>query len=85
MQSGLGFIRPFIAEPHWRADFELAIKAEHEVTEFLEEHRLVAEAINDRDPDGARSRMRNLLHNNECHLTEMRAALSSGDPAQTDG
>ena len=59
-----------------RANFELAIKAQHEVIGFLEEHRLVAEAINDRDPDGARTCMRNLLRNNERHLTEMRAALS---------
>ena len=85
MQSGLGSIRRFIAEPHWRDNFELAIKAEHEVTEFMEGHRLTAEAINDRVPDSARSGMRNLLHNNESHLTGMRAALPSWESARTDG
>ncbi len=60
-----------------RANFELAIKAQCEFIEFLEEHRLVAEAINNRNPDEARSCMKNLLGNNERHLTEMRAALSS--------
>ena len=60
-----------------RANFALAIRVELEVIEFLDEHRLVAEAINDRDPDRARSCMQTLLLNNQRHLTEMRQALAS--------
>lgn len=60
-----------------RANFVLAIKADYAIIEFLEEHRLVAEAVNNRDPDGARAIMQQLLNNNKQHLVEMRAAIAS--------
>ncbi len=59
-----------------RVSIELAIKAQSKTIEFLEEHQLVAEAINNK-PIEARSRMRNLPRNNERHLIETRNSLSA--------
>lgn len=64
-----------------RANFELAIRADYAIIEFLDEHRQVAEAVYDRNPDEARSCMRKLLRRNERHLSEMRAALAPGKSA----
>ena len=58
-----------------RANFELAIKAEHMVIRFLEEHREVAEAVHRHEPDAARIAMQGLLLNNRKNLTEMRDAI----------
>ncbi len=60
-----------------RANFEMALRADLEVIGFLEEHRLVAEAIKDRKPDEARHRMQLLLRNNQRQIAGMRHALAS--------
>ena len=59
-----------------RANFRLAISTDREVIEFLEEHRLVAEAVNDRNPKLARASMLTLIQNNQRQLAEMRATLN---------
>ena len=58
-----------------RANFELAIMADHMVIRFLEEHREVAEAVHRHEPDSARVAMQGLLLNNRKNLTEMRDAI----------
>ena len=70
-----------------RANFILAIKADYAIIEFLEEHRLVAEAINNRKPEDARAVMQQLLNNNKQHLVDMRAAIASknGNSASAKG
>ncbi|MEM6462605.1 MAG: FadR/GntR family transcriptional regulator [Pseudomonadota bacterium] len=62
-----------------RANFLLAIKADYAMVGFLEEHRLVAEAVNDKDPQRARSIMQTLLENNKQHVIEMRQAIALKD------
>ena len=66
-----------------RANFELSIRANREAIGFLDEHRLVAEAINNRNPLEARSCMQNLLRNNKKHLTEIRMEVASRESAGT--
>lgn len=62
-----------------RANFEVAIRADHPIIEFLDEHRHVAEAINRRDPEGARAAMQILLKNNRRNLVDMRHAETGTD------
>lgn len=66
-----------------RANFALAIKADYAIIEFLEEHRLVAEAVNNRDPAGARAIMQQLLLNNKQNLIDMRAAIAKNEKRAT--
>ncbi|MCP4385348.1 MAG: FadR family transcriptional regulator [Hyphomicrobiales bacterium] len=70
----MGMLRTVVAV--LRANFALAIKAEYAIIEFLEEHRVVAEAINRRDPAAARAAMQVLLRNNKKNLTDMRARVA---------
>lgn len=71
----MGMLRTVIAV--LRSNFALAIKADHAIIAFLEEHRLVAEAINRRDPAAARAAMQNLLSNNKKNLEDMRALVTA--------
>lgn len=67
-----------------RANFSLAIKADYDIIKFLDEHRVVAEAIHRRDPDAARQAMRGLLDNNRTHLIDMRKTVSGAAKAKAE-
>ena len=71
----MGMLRTVVAV--LRANFALAIKADYAIIEFLEEHRVVAEAINRRDPDAARAAMLTLLHHNKKNLADMRRMVAA--------
>lgn len=68
----LGLMRPVFAL--LRANFASAIERDDGQHYYVEEHRLVAEAVRRGDPDGAREAMRRLLRNNARHIDETRAA-----------
>ena len=59
-----------------RANFELAIKADHRLIRFIEEHRAVAQAVHLGDPVAARDAMYGLLVNNRGNLEEMRVKVA---------
>jgi DNA-binding FadR family transcriptional regulator len=54
-----------------RGNFEVAIQATNGFLRNLEEHRLIAEAVQARDPEQARRAMHNLLNNNQEDITTM--------------
>lgn len=68
----LGLMRPVFAL--LRANFASAIERDDGQHYYVEEHRLVAEAVRGRDADGAREAMRKLLGNNARHISETRQA-----------
>ncbi|WP_421726529.1 FadR/GntR family transcriptional regulator [Bauldia sp.] len=76
----MGMLRTVVAV--LRANFALAIKADYAIIEFLEEHRVVAEAINRREPDAARAAMQVLLSNNKKNLTAMRREVAKQPPVK---
>lgn len=57
-----------------RTNFALALEVDDATIRFryLGEHRVVADAIRDRDPEGARAAMRELLQNNRKNIEDMR-------------
>ncbi len=58
-----------------RANFEITVVR---YADNLTQHRLVAEAVRDRDPAAARAAMLRLLDNNEAAMASMAGALPSG-------
>jgi GntR family galactonate operon transcriptional repressor len=60
------------------ANFNLSIQVNNAFIRNLEDHRLIAEAIRDRDPEKARAVSRALLAKNEADIREMRASRDSG-------
>jgi DNA-binding FadR family transcriptional regulator len=71
----LGLMRPVFAL--LRANFESAIERDAGQHYYVEEHRRVADAVQRRDPAGAREAMRQLLQNNARHIDETRAVRKS--------
>lgn len=55
------------------ANFALSIQVDHAFIRNLDDHRLIAEAIRDRDPGRARAASEALLRKNEADIREMRA------------
>lgn len=55
-----------------RANFALAIEVDLQAAHYPDEHELVADAINRRNPDEAREIMTRLLHRNIENVAEMR-------------
>ena len=72
----LGLMRPVFAL--LRANFASAIERDDGQHYYVEEHRLVAEAVRRKDPDGAHEAMRKLLRNNARHIDETRQARRRG-------
>ena len=64
------------------ANFSLSIQVNNDFIRNLDDHRLTAEAIRDRDPDKARAVSRRLLAKNEADIGEMRATRESGMAAE---
>jgi DNA-binding FadR family transcriptional regulator len=60
------------------ANFELSIHSANGFIRNLEEHRLVAEAVNARDAEAARRSMRKLLQNNEEDIAAMLEVAARG-------
>lgn len=60
------------------ANFSLSIQVNNAFIRNLDDHRLIAEAIRDRDPDRAREVSRALLRKNEADIREMRTARAAG-------
>lgn len=65
-----------------RANFALAIRADQGFIRSLDEHRLVSDAVQRRDPEAARRAMRQLLSNNEADLALMTGSRSGRPTAQ---
>ena len=59
-----------------RANFDLAIEVDFVSSRYPDDHKLVAEAIHDRDPERARAIMTALLDKNIENLAKMRRARS---------
>ena len=65
-----------------RANFELAIEVDYAASRYPDDHKLVAEAIHQRDPERARAIMTALLDKNIENVATMRHARSRlGDQA----
>ena len=54
-----------------RMNFEISVRAGKQVSRNLKEHRQIAEAISQRDPDTAQRATRKLLAKNAADLSEM--------------
>lgn len=68
----LALMRPVFAL--LRANFASAMERDAGTHYYVEEHRRVADAVQRRDPEGARQAMRRLLKNNARHIDETRQA-----------
>jgi DNA-binding FadR family transcriptional regulator len=61
------------------ANFHLAIQVNNAFIRNLEDHRLIAEAILERDPEKARATTKSLLVKNDSDIREMRAMQAAKD------